>query len=88
MVEPEHQEGTNIINIRVNSENSRESARVANAFAQSYREYNIQEKYEKTKVNIAEAESQLRTIHGNKLSSSGDLKESFFLPLRIRLCLG
>jgi capsular exopolysaccharide synthesis family protein len=136
MVKPEHQEGTNIINILVNSENSRESAQVANAFAQSYREYNIQEKnkktfetkafieeqlrltsnrlklaenelqafkqsyglisidaqtqntlnrlytveaeYEKTKIDKAEAKSQLRMIHANKIGSSGEIKESFF----------
>ena len=136
MVEPEHQEGTNIINILVSSDNAQESARVANAFAQSYRDYNIREKnkktfetktfiegqlqltsnrlklaenelqtfkqsyglisldaqtqntlnrlyaveteYEKTKIDKAEAESQLRMIHANKIGSSGELKESFF----------
>ena len=136
MVEPEHQEGTNIINIRVMSENAREAAGIANAFARSYREYNIREKnkktfetkafieeqlrltsnrlklvenelqafkqsyglisldaqtqhtlnrlyaveteYEKTKINKAETESQLRMIHANKSGSSGELKESFF----------
>ena len=41
MVEPEHQEGTNIIDIRVETESAREAARVANKFAQSYRQYNI-----------------------------------------------
>ncbi len=136
MVEPEHQEGTNIINIRVMSENAREAAEIANAFARSYREYNIREKnkktfetkafieeqlrltsnrlklaenelqafkesyglisldaqtqntlnrlyaveteYEKTKLDRAEAESQLQMIRDNKIKASGGLKESFF----------
>jgi len=136
MVEPEHQEGTNIINIRVMSENAREAAGIANAFARSYREYNIREKnkktfetkafieeqlrltsnrlklaenelqafkesyglisldaqtqntlnrlyaveteYEKTKLDKAEVESQLKMIRDNKINASGGLKESFF----------
>ncbi|UCD80354.1 MAG: polysaccharide biosynthesis tyrosine autokinase [Desulfobacterales bacterium] len=136
MVEPEHQEGTNIINILVKSENARESAKVANAFARSYREYNIQEKnrktfetkafieeqlgltsnrlklaendlqafkesyglisldaqtqntlnrlyaveteYEKTKINMAEVESQLKMIGTNKIGAFGALHDSFF----------
>jgi tyrosine-protein kinase Etk/Wzc len=136
MVEPEHQEGTNIINILVSSDNARESARVANAFAHSYRDYNIREKnkktfetkefieeqlrltsnrlrlaenelqafkqsyglisldaqtqntlnrlfaveteYEKMKIDIAEVNSQLQMIQANKISTSGELKGSFF----------
>jgi succinoglycan biosynthesis transport protein ExoP len=136
MVEPEPQEGTNIINIRVKSENARESAKVANAFARSYREYNIQEKnkktfetkafieeqlrltsnrlrlaenelqafkesyglisldaqtqntlnrlyaveteFEKTKIDIAEVESQLKMIQTHKVNTSGILDDSFF----------
>ncbi len=136
MVVPEPQEGTNIINIRVKSENARESAKVANAFARSYREYNIQEKnkktfetkafieeqlrltsnrlrlaenelqafkesyglisldaqtqntlnrlyaveteFEKTKVDIAEVESQLKMIQTHKVPTSGILNDSFF----------
>jgi capsular exopolysaccharide synthesis family protein len=136
MVNPEHQDGTNIINIQVSSENSQEAARVANAFAQTYREYNIQEKnkktfetkafieeqlrltsdrlklaenelqafkqnyglisidaqtqntlkrlytveaqYEKTKIDKAETESQLRMIQESKIRSSGEIKDSFF----------
>ena len=136
VVEPEHEEGTNIINIRVESENAREAATVANAFARSYREYNIQEKnkktfetkafieeqlrltsnrlklaendlqaykesyglisldaqtqntlnrlyaveteHERTKINIAEVESQLRMIQANNMGAAGELKDSFF----------
>jgi len=136
MVDPEHQEGTNIINIRVQSENARDAAKVANIFARSYRDYNIREKnkktfetkafieeqlrltsnrlklaenelqafkqsyglisldaqtqntlnrlyaveteYEKTKLDRAEVESQLRMIRANKIGTAGELKESFF----------
>jgi len=136
MVEPEHQEGTNIINILVSSDNAKESARVANAFAQSYRDYNIREKnkktfetktfieeqlrltsnrlklaenelqafkqsyglisldaqtqntlhrlyaveseYEKTKIDIAEVNSQLQMIQADEVGTSGEVKESFF----------
>jgi len=136
MVEPEHQEGTNIINIRVQSENARDAAKVANIFARSYRDYNIREKnkktfetkafieeqlrltsnrlklaenelqafkqsyglisldaqtqntlnrlyaveteHEKTKLDKAEVESQLRMIRANKIGTAGELKETFF----------
>jgi succinoglycan biosynthesis transport protein ExoP len=40
--------------------------------------YTVEAEYEKTKINKAEAESQLRMIHGNKIGSSGEIKESFF----------
>ena len=127
---------SNIINILVSSDNARDSARVANAFAHSYRDYNIREKnkktfetkefieaqlrltsnrlklaenelqafkqsyglisldaqtqntlnrlfaveteYEKTKIDIAEVNSQLQMIQADKLSASGELKGSFF----------
>ena len=58
MVEPEHQQGTNIINIRVTSETPGEAATVANAFARSYREYNTQEKNKKTFETKAIIEEQ------------------------------
>lgn len=48
MVEAEHQEGTNIIDIKVVSEDADEASRIANAFARSYRDYNIREKNKKT----------------------------------------
>ena len=48
MVEAEHQEGTNIIDIKVVSDDAVEATRIANAFARSYREYNIREKNKKT----------------------------------------
>ena len=60
IVAPEHQEGTNIIDIRVESENAREAARVANKFAQSYRDYNIKEKNKKTFETKTFIEEQLK----------------------------
>ena len=48
MVEAEHQGGTNIIDIKVVSRDADEASRIANAFARSYRDYNIREKNKKT----------------------------------------
>ena len=48
MVQATHQEGTNIIDIKVVSEDAAEASRIANAFARSYRDYNIREKNKKT----------------------------------------
>jgi len=82
MVEPEHQEGTNIINIRVKSENALESAKVANAFARSYREYNIQEKNRKTFETKAFIEEQLGLTASRLKLAEDDLqafKESYGL---------
>lgn len=76
MVEPEHQEGTNIINIWVKSENARKSAKVANAFARSYREYNIQEKNKKTFETKAFIEEQLR-LTSNRLKLAENELQAF-----------
>jgi tyrosine-protein kinase Etk/Wzc len=48
MVEAEHQGGTNIIDIKIVSRDADEASRIANAFASSYRDYNIREKNKKT----------------------------------------
>jgi succinoglycan biosynthesis transport protein ExoP len=82
MVEPEHQEGTNIIDIRVESENAREAVRVANAFAQSYREYNIREKNKKTSETKTFIEEQLRLTSNLLRQAEQELqafKESYAL---------
>src|SRR5512139_35059 len=60
MVEAKPQEGTHIINIRAVSEDGREAARVANAMAQAYRDYNIQQNNKKTSETRAFIEEQLR----------------------------
>ena len=59
IVEAEPQEGTNIINIQVVSENAVEAAKIANAFAGAYRAYNIREKNKKTFETKAFIEEQL-----------------------------
>jgi succinoglycan biosynthesis transport protein ExoP len=82
MVEPEPQEGTNIINIRVKSEDARGSAKVANAFARSYRDYNIQEKNKKTFETKAFIEEQLRLTSNRLRLAENELqafKESYGL---------
>ena len=48
MVEASNEEGTNIINIRSTSKNPEEAAKIANAMAQAYMQYNIVEKNRKT----------------------------------------
>jgi capsular exopolysaccharide synthesis family protein len=60
MVEAEHHEGTKIIDIRAVSQNPREAGMAANAIAQAYREYNIQEKNKKTFETKNFIEEQLR----------------------------
>ncbi|MGB5745847.1 MAG: polysaccharide biosynthesis tyrosine autokinase [Desulfobacterales bacterium] len=82
MVEPEHQEGTNIIDIRLESEDAREAARVANVFAQSYRQYNIREKNKKTFETKTFIEEQLRLTSNRLRSAEQELqafKESYAL---------
>ena len=61
MVEAEHQDGTNIIDIKVVSVDADEASRVANAFARSYREYNIKEKNKKTFETKEFIEAQLNS---------------------------
>ena len=82
MVEAEHQQGTNIIDIRVVSVDSNEAARVANAFAQAYREYNIREKNKKTFETKKFIEEQLHLTSIKLKDAEGKLqsfKENFAL---------
>jgi len=74
MVEAEHEEGTNIINIRVEAEGPREASRVANAFARSYREYNIQEKNKKTFETKQFIQKQLRLTSNRLKQAESDLQ--------------
>jgi tyrosine-protein kinase Etk/Wzc len=69
MVAAEHQERTNIIDIKAVSKDAREASMIANAFAQAYREYNIQEKNKKTIETKNFIEEQLQ-------STSVKLKET------------
>ncbi|HSW49602.1 MAG TPA: exopolysaccharide transport family protein, partial [Bryobacteraceae bacterium] len=60
MVEAKPQEGTHIINIRAVSDDGREAAQVANAMAQAYRDYNVQQNNKRTSETRAFIEEQLR----------------------------
>jgi tyrosine-protein kinase Etk/Wzc len=82
MVEAEHQEGTNIIDIKVVSEDAREASRLANGFAQAYRVYNIQEKNKKTIETKDFIEEQLRSTSAKLKKAEQELqtfKESYAL---------
>jgi tyrosine-protein kinase Etk/Wzc len=59
MITAEHQEGTNIIDIRVVSKDPDEASSAANAMARAYREYNIREKNKKTFETKTFIEEQL-----------------------------
>ena len=74
IVEAEPQEGTNIINIQVESENAEEAAKIANAFAGAYRGYNIREKNKKTFETKAFIEEQLRVTSDKLKLAEQDLQ--------------
>jgi capsular exopolysaccharide synthesis family protein len=76
MAEAEHQEGTNIIDIKVVSEDPLEAASIANAFASAYRDYNIQEKNKKTYETKSFIEEQLKLTSG-KLKEAEQSLQSF-----------
>jgi capsular exopolysaccharide synthesis family protein len=76
MVEAEHQEGTNIIDIKVVSKDPYESASLANGFARAYRNYNIQEKNKKTYETKTFIEEQLR-LTSDKLKEAEKELQSF-----------
>ena len=76
IVEAEHQEGTNIIDIMVVSKDSSEAASIANGFAQAYRDYNINEKNKKTFETKTFIEEQLR-LTSNKLKEAERELQSF-----------
>ena len=76
MVEVEPQEGTNIIDIRVVSEDPLESASIANGFARAYRDYNVQEKNKKTYETKTFIEEQLR-LTSSKLKEAERELQSF-----------
>ena len=59
MSEAEHQKGTNIVNIEVISTAPREAETVANAFAEAFRKYNIEEKNRQIFETKAFIEQQL-----------------------------
>lgn len=67
---------TNIINIKVISENAEESALVANAVARAYRYYNIKEKNRKTFETKSFVEEQLR-LTSNRLTQAEEELRAF-----------
>lgn len=74
MVEAEHHEGTNIIDIRAVSQDQREAIMAANEVAQAYREYNIQEKNKKTFETKNFIEEQLRLTSVNLKGAERELQ--------------
>jgi capsular exopolysaccharide synthesis family protein len=75
MVEAEHQEGTNIIDIKIVSQDPIESALIANAFAHAYRDYNIQEKNRKTFETKSFIEEQLHMTSRKLKGAERELQE-------------
>ena len=59
MVQAEHEQGTNIVNIRVVSGDKQQTAFIANAVAAAYQEYNIQERNRQTFETKVFIEKQL-----------------------------
>jgi capsular exopolysaccharide synthesis family protein len=76
IVEAEHQEGTNIIDIQVVSKDPLEAASLANGFARAYRDYNIKEKNKKTYETKTFIENQLR-LTSDKLKEAESELQSF-----------
>jgi succinoglycan biosynthesis transport protein ExoP len=76
IVEAEHQEGTNIIDIAVVSRDPLEAASLANGFASAYRDYNIAEKNKKLYETKTFIEQQLR-LTSDKLKVAERELQSF-----------
>jgi tyrosine-protein kinase Etk/Wzc len=74
MVAAEHQERTNIIDIKVVSKDPREASRIANGFAQAYRIYNIQEKNKKTIETKDFIEEQLQSTSAKLKKAERELQ--------------
>ena len=74
VVEAEHQEGTNIIDIKSISPDPVEAASIANAFAHAYRDYNIQEKNKKTFETKSFIEEQLHLTSGKLKKAESELQ--------------
>jgi len=74
MVEAEHQERTNIIDIKAVSKDPDEASMIANGFAQAYREYNIQEKNKKTIETKNFIEEQLQSTSAKLKKAERELQ--------------
>jgi uncharacterized protein involved in exopolysaccharide biosynthesis len=73
-VTAEQETGTNVISIQVVSKKPREAALVANAVAQAYREYNIQERNRQTIETRAFIEEQLESTSKNLKRAERELQ--------------
>lgn len=76
LITAEQEGGTNIINITVVSNSPEESALVANAVAQAYRNHNIQEKNKKTFETKAFIEEQLQ-LTSDQLKQAEEALQAF-----------
>ena len=76
IIEAEHQEGTNIIDIKAVSRDPLEAASLANGFARGYRDYNIKEKNKKTYETKTFIENQLQ-LTSDKLKEAEKELQSF-----------
>ena len=97
MVEAANEEGTNIINIKATSTNAENAAKVANAMAQAYMNFNIVEKnrktietkkfieneLEKTLQNLKAAENSLQSFNeGNPVISMDVYDENYLTRIQ------
>ena len=75
MVETQYEEGTNIINIQATSRNPEDAAKIANAMARAYMQYNIVEKNRKTietkKFIETELEKTLQNLKAAEKTAAG-----------------
>jgi uncharacterized protein involved in exopolysaccharide biosynthesis len=74
MVSAEHQERTNIIDIQATSGDPDKAARVANALANAYQGYNIEDKNKKTFETKLFIEEELRKTSQNLAAAEQDLQ--------------
>lgn len=74
MLQASPETGTNIINLKVAHTDANEAARVANAFAKSYRDYNIHERNRQTFETRAFIEEQLRNTEINLRNAEEKLR--------------
>jgi polysaccharide biosynthesis transport protein len=74
IVQAGQEAGTNIVNIRVTSRDKESIAQVANAFAQAFRDYNIQEKNRQTFETKEFIEKQLNLTSANLKNSEEQLR--------------
>ncbi|MEW6670475.1 MAG: polysaccharide biosynthesis tyrosine autokinase [Thermodesulfobacteriota bacterium] len=75
MVQAEQEQGTNIVNIRITSSDSQETAFIANAIAAAYQDYNIRERNRQTFETKAFIENQLELTSRRLREAEEDLRK-------------